>query len=362
MSTDVLSGAWTWSMELVSALAQRDVVVDVAVLGPGLRAEHVDEAGGRGVCSLHPVAGALEWMPEPWADVDRAGHALLALVEDLEPDVVHLGGYAHAALPWSVPVLVGPQSCPLAWRRAVRGGATPRSWDAYRARAAAGLAAADAVVAPTAAMLLDLHREYGLDRPGTVIPPGRSADWVAPREKVPLVLAAGPVWDATTNLMVLAEAAADLPWPVVIAGDQVGPDGVSVATSAPPNIALPGPLIFGALGELLARASIFAAPALYEPFGRGPVEAAQAGCALLLSDLPSLREVWGDAAWFVDPRDPAAIRAALHALVCDDALREDLGARARHRAARYTPERMASTYLYLYRELTARQRVSAGAA
>src|SRR4051812_21793807 len=159
MTTDVLSGAWIWSMELVSALAQRDVEVDVVVLGPGLRAESVDETGGRGVRSLHPVPGALEWMPEPWADVDRAGRALLGLAEDLEPDVVHLGGYAHAALPWPVPVLVGPQSCPLAWRRAVHGGAPPQSWDTYRSRAAAGLTAADAVVAPTAAMLLDLRRD-----------------------------------------------------------------------------------------------------------------------------------------------------------------------------------------------------------
>jgi glycosyltransferase involved in cell wall biosynthesis len=362
MTTDVLGGAWIWSMELVSGLAQRDVEVDVVVLGTGLRSDHVDEAGARGARSLHPVAGALEWMPEPWADVDRAGRALLALAEDLEPDVVHIGGYAQAALPWSVPVVVGAQSCPLAWRRAVHGGATPRSWDAYRAHAAAGLAGADAVVAPTASMLLDLRREYGLDRAGTVIAPGRSVGWVEPREKVPLVLAAGPVWDATSNLLGLAEAAADLSWPVVIAGEYVGPDGVSVAAAAPPNVALPGPLVFGALGELVARASIFAAPALYEPFGRGPLEAAQAGCALLLSDLPSLREIWGDAAWFVDPRDPSAIRAGLHLLVSDDALREDLGARARRRAARYTPQRMASTYLYLYRELMARQSVSVGAA
>jgi glycosyltransferase involved in cell wall biosynthesis len=224
------------------------------------------------------------------------------------------------------------------------------------------LAAAAAVVTPTAAMLLDLRREYGLERPGTVIPNGRPADWATPRDKVPLVLAAGPVWDATSNLMGLAEAAAELTWPVVIAGEPVGPGGVSAATTAPANIAFPGPLVFGALGELLSRASVFAAPALYEPFGRGPLEAAQAGCALLLSDLPSLREVWGDAAWFVDPRDPAAIRAALHTLVSDRALREDLGARARHRAARYTPERMAATYLYLYRELTVRQRESVAAA
>jgi glycosyltransferase involved in cell wall biosynthesis len=192
-------------------------------------------------------------------------------------------------------------------------------------------------------------------REGAVIPNGRDSGWVVHRDKVPMVLAAGPVWDATANLLGLAEAAADLPWPVVIAGEPVSPDGVSVANAAPANISFPGPLAFAAVGELMCRASIFAAPARYEPFGRGPLEAALAGCALLLSDLPSLREVWGDAAWFVDPRDPANIRMGLHTLASDDALREDLAARARQRAARYTPERMASTYLYLYRELSERQ-------
>jgi glycosyltransferase involved in cell wall biosynthesis len=354
MTTDVIGGAWTWSIELITALRRRDVAVDLAVLGPGLTADHLDEAGAAGVGSLHPVPGLLEWMPEPWADVDAAGRELLAMAEDFGSDVVHLGSYTHAALPWSVPTVVVAQSCALSWWRAVHGSAATALWDDYRIRVAAGLAAADALVTPTDAMLLDLAREYGPDRPGTVIPNGRDGGWVADREKVPMVLAAGPVWDGTTNLLPLAEAAADLPWPVVIAGNHVGPGGVSAATAAPANISFPGPLAFAAVGELMSRASIFAAPALYEPFGRGPLEAALAGCALLLSDLPSLREVWGDAALFVDPRDPAALRTGLQTLVSDAALREDLAARARRRAARYTPERMASTYLYLYRELMAR--------
>ena len=43
----------------------------------------------------------------------------------------------------------------------------------------------------------------------------------------------------------------------------------------------------------MARASIYALPARYEPFGLSILEAALSGAALVLGDIPSLREVWG---------------------------------------------------------------------
>ena len=59
------------------------------------------------------------------------------------------------------------------------------------------------------------------------------------------------------------------------------------------------------------RAAIFAAPARYEPFGLSILEAALAGCALVLGDIPSLRENWNDAALFVPPEDSRTLEAAL---------------------------------------------------
>jgi glycosyltransferase involved in cell wall biosynthesis len=355
MCTDVVGGVWTYSMELAAALSARGVRVDLAVLGPGVREDHLREAASGGVDTAHPVPGALEWMPEPWAEVEQAGYQLLELAHELGSDVVHLGGYAHAALPWPVPTVVVGHSCVASWWRAVHGVTTPRS--EYRRRVRAGLHAADAVVAPSAAMLAALRREYGLSR-GVVIPNGRTAGWATPREKQPLVLAAGRVWDPAKNLSLLARAAAGLPWPVVIAGDTAPPNGRPTRPDAAANVSFPGPLDFASLSELMLRAGIFAAPALYEPFGLGPLEAGLAGCALLLGDIPSLREVWADAAAFVDPRDPEAIRSALRALMLDDRLRAELGERARRRAHQYTPDRMASGYLQLYSDLTARQRVA----
>jgi glycosyltransferase involved in cell wall biosynthesis len=105
------------------------------------------------------------------------------------------------------------------------------------------------------------------------------------------------------------------------------------------------------MARWLGWASIYCLPARYEPFGLSALEAALAGCALVLGDIPSLREVWGDAAVFVPPNEPPALRQALQQLIHDPARRTQLATAARARAARYGPQRMADAYLSAYRHL-----------
>jgi glycogen synthase len=105
----------------------------------------------------------------------------------------------------------------------------------------------------------------------------------------------------------------------------------------------------------MAEAAIFAAPARYEPFGLAPLEAAQAGCALVLGDIPSLREVWGDDALFVGADEDDALGAALRLLIDDEPLRREFASRARKRARRYRPETMAAAYAAVYERLAARR-------
>ena len=73
---------------------------------------------------------ALEWMPDPWRDVDAAGEWLIDLA--IGHDLVHLNGYAHAALPFEVPVIAVAHSCVLTWWRAVHGANAPAEWNEYR--------------------------------------------------------------------------------------------------------------------------------------------------------------------------------------------------------------------------------------
>jgi glycosyltransferase involved in cell wall biosynthesis len=102
------------------------------------------------------------------------------------------------------------------------------------------------------------------------------------------------------------------------------------------------------MASWLRRAGIYALPARYEPFGLSALEAALCGCALVLGDIASLREVWGDAALYVPPEDRDALCDTLARVIRSSTLREDLAARARLRARRFTPERMALGYLDLY--------------
>ena len=102
---------------------------------------------------------------------------------------------------------------------------------------------------------------------------------------------------------------------------------------------------------LMARAGIYVAPAVYEPFGLAVLEAAGAGCALVLSDLPSFRELWSDAALFVDPRDENQLRATLQRLCADFELRRWLQQAAQRRAGRYSLEQMGEAYSDVYATL-----------
>jgi glycosyltransferase involved in cell wall biosynthesis len=98
-------------------------------------------------------------------------------------------------------------------------------------------------------------------------------------------------------------------------------------------------------------AAIFVLPACYEPFGLAALEAGLAGCALVLGDIPSLREVWGDAAVFVPPDQPHTLAAVLQRLITDVSWRALMAQRARVRALQYTPERMAREHVALYARL-----------
>jgi glycosyltransferase involved in cell wall biosynthesis len=347
MTADAVGGVWTYCLELAQALLEHDVEVTLAVMGPPPGpAQRVELERSRMGAEIGPYA--LEWMPDPWEDVAEAEHWLLGLADRVGADLVHLNGYAHGAAAWGAPTLVVGHSDVLSWHRAVRGEAAGQEWERYRRAVEEGLRAAGLVVAPTAAALEDLHRQYAFEAPELVAPNGiRRSIPVLPKQDV--VLAAGRVWDEAKNISALARVAPRLPWPVLVAGEG------EVAAGVRPLGRLDRPR----LDRVLAAASVFAAPARYEPFGLTALEAARAGCALVLGDLPSQREVWGDAALFVNPADDGALEEALRSLIDDPGLRASYATRAHDRSLRYTAGRMTAGYLSAYAHLRARQTVRA---
>ncbi|MFL5309178.1 MAG: glycosyltransferase family 4 protein [Myxococcales bacterium] len=348
MTADAVGGVWTYALDLSRALAERSVSVALAVMGPRPSGAQRAQAGMVPRLTLHEADFRLEWMDDPWDDVRRAGDWLLGLERLVRPDVIHLNGYCHAALPFRAPVVVVGHSCVLSWFEAVKGCTAPERYDRYRAEVRRGLHAAAQVVAPSAAMLGALQRFYGPLRRTQVIPNGRSADRfdrLGKMAKEPAVLAAGRLWDEAKNLAALDAAASSLPWNVRVAGDARDPAGRELSAT---HVQLVGPLPPDALAGEMARAEIYALPARYEPFGLSVLEAALARCALVLGDIASLREIWSGCAVFVDPADPRTLSRALLDLIADPSRREQLAARSRARAAELTAARMADSYLATY--------------
>lgn len=350
MTADAVGGVWHYALELARGLRDHDVAIVLATMGPRPTAEQRRAAAALDIV-LCESDYALEWMESPWDDVARAGDWLLELEARHAPDVVHLNGYSHAAFPFHAPKLLVAHSCVCSWWRAVRGEDAPPDWDRYRHAVAAGLQSADLVVAPTRAMLDALAQHYSFATPTAVIANGRSPfDFPRAAEKDPVILSVGRLWDEAKNAATLAAVAADLPWPVRVAGDLAGPDGRPRSFA---NVESLGRCTRAELAAVYSRAAIYALPARYEPFGLSVLEAALAGCALVLGDIPSLRELWHDTALFVPPNDAAALHRALATLIAAPRERQRLAALAHVRAHRFSADRMLTRYLTTYRDLTA---------
>ncbi|VTU39414.1 glycosyltransferase, family [Variovorax sp. PBL-H6] len=350
MTADCVGGVWAHALELTAALGALGVRVTLASMGAPLSPAQRAQAAGIPALSLHESSWRLEWMDDPWDDVAAAGRWLQQLEQALRPDVVHLNQFAFGALRFRAPTLVVAHSCVLSWWRAVRGGSAPARFDRYRQGVAAGLAGASLVAAPTQAMLASLGENHGLSRPGLVLPNGRDPLAYRPAAKQPVVLSAGRLWDEAKNLAALEAVAPALPWPVRVAGATRMPGGGMRETRAVEPL---GELSPSALAVQMSQAAIYALPARYEPFGQSALEAALSGCALVLGDIASLRELWGPAALYVPPDDHDALREALQRLIAQPLLRDELARNARARALHFTPARMAHAYRRAYRQLIA---------
>jgi len=345
MTVDPIGGVWPYALELARALEPHGIEIALASMGGRLAPEHYEQVVARKNVRLFESAYPLEWMDEPWHGIDRAGEWLLRVAARVRPDLIHLNNYCHADLPWNRPVLVVGHSCVLSWWRAVKGADAPPRYDQYRARVAAGLAASDLIVAPSPFMRDALRFHYNAKTDCIVIRNGRDARLFSPAEKLPLIFACGRIWDEAKNFELLDRVAPRVEWHIAVAGETRHPARKPVALE---NVCCLGKLSARDIARQLSRAGIFVLPARYEPFGLSALESGLSGCALVLGDIPSLREIWSDASIFVPPDDANELWHALNHLITNPELRLRLGSRARARALQFSPQRMAQEYLAAY--------------
>ncbi len=356
MTTSRDEASWVHCLELTSALGRCGIEVALATLGDPPAPEQLEESLRLPNLQVFPSRFSEQWETCPWDEVERASQWLLQLERFVEPDLVHLHHPIYGATLFRAPKLVSGTTCPLCLWRALHVEDGSDRWLEYRAAVERGVSGADMLVTPTTATLVDLTSHLGPPRMARVIPDGRSPRQVAPGTKEEIVLSRARPGDRVVNVEALDDLARGLPWQVVVAGDDEAAESGEPRAAAPAKSGalrwLPGLRREQRLGWL-GRASVFALPSRHAPSGLPVLEAALAGCALVLGDIPSLRETWEGAALFVDPDSAKDLRRGLELLIGEPKGLHGLARRARSRALALSPERRAAAFLEAYSDLLA---------
>lgn len=346
MTADAVGGVWTYALDLARGLAPHGVQILLALIGPAPNPDQRRAAAQIATLTLIETGLPLDWLAETPEKLTQAGEAIRELGSAHQVDLVHLNTPALVRPGRSLPTVTVAHSCVASWWEAVRGGDLPADFAWRTDMHAAGLRAADAAIAPSTAFAAATHRLYGV-RPA-VVHNGRAPLAARPADMRDEALTVGRLWDEGKNVRVLERAAAGLAFPLFAAGPLTGVNGAANQLEHARPL---GVLTDDDLADRYAARPVFVSAALYEPFGLAVLEAAQAGCALVLSDIPTFRELWEGCATFVDRRDEAGFAAAIAGLIDDRDLRLAQGDAAKERARRYTPAAMAAETLAVYRSV-----------
>jgi glycosyltransferase involved in cell wall biosynthesis len=345
ITLDAVGGVWRYAIDVARGLESHSVACLLVGFGPEPDAAQRAECSRSGLAWTHEP---LDWVVSESAALDRGTDILAGLARDWNADILHLNLPSQAAgLPDQCPVVVASHSCVPTWWRAIQGTPIPSDWAWQIERNQAGFQRADAVIVPSKSHAAALNAVYTGLPPVHVI---HNATAVEPVDepKDPVILSVGRWWDQSKNGGALDEAAATIPWPVILAGPLNGPNGQHATFR---NARTPGALPHKDILSMMRRSAIFAAPSRYEPFGLAVVEAAMSGAALMLADIPTFRELWSDAALFVSPDDSPGWSRALTALAEDSGLRLRLSAAASARARQFNLSRQSAQLYAMYSTL-----------
>lgn len=349
ITADAVGGVWQYSVDLAGGLSRLGIETILVVLGPSPSPAQLKMASAIKGLTLVDTGLPLDWLAKTRKSVRSAGEAIAKLAESHSADIVQLNAPALAAeAKFPVPVVAVAHSCITTWWNATKG-TDPNGTYKWRADLTGeGLRAADHVIAPSAAFAEATQQAYGLETKPTAVHNGRSPlalPRVAPHD---FAFTAGRLWDKGKNVRTLDAAAERLAVPLYAAGPDHGPSGDTIDLQHAHGL---GNLGEKEIARWIAARPVFVSAAVYEPFGLAVLEAAAAGCPLVLSDIPTFRELWEGVAAFVDPMDDEGFANAITAIVGDDSMHGKMGAAAIERAKRFTPEAMAARMADIYHRL-----------
>ncbi len=147
---------------------------------------------------------------------------------------------------------------------------------------------------------------------------------------------------------------------LVIIGDDMDPTysrKIEAARAATGDLAdcihFPGEVPHAEIRRYYQRAALCVFPSFLETFGFPLLEAMASEAPLVASDLPVVREVAADAAFYADPFDSRSLARAMEAALVTPGAREVLVKRGRARVERFTWERTAHRLLNLFQTVLA---------
>jgi glycogen(starch) synthase len=364
ITSDTLNGIWTYTRELVSGLIGRGLRVTLVSFGEIPMPEQTAWMERLQGLEYHPTAFRLDWMQEGQQDFQDASAYLCSLVKDTKPDLFHSNHLCYGALPVSVPRVVVAHGDLITWWQSVHGREPKDSswlrW--YRLTIAQGLTEAAAVVAPSEWMLNTVRSTYSGCGREVVIHNGRNPILFNPYvSKDDSVLAVGRLIDPAKQINLLTEQIHPVPLCIVGSENSEPQSAVGLRADVRFNdgqegVALKGPQSEMQLRMLYSKAAMYAGTARYEPSGMSILEAALSRCALILNDIPSLREIWGNAAVYFRTNDADSLAEAVRILSRDVQMRRNFANRAFQRAREcYNAHRMTDGYIQLYRSVCSRQ-------
>jgi hypothetical protein len=327
MTTDTKGGVWSYSIELSRAIAGHGIRISLVTSGDPLTKDQRREA------ARVPRLAVCEGRPE----LSRNRHAeqnmgaksawLSDLVSHLNPDLIHMNGVDYGPISFPVPVVVVAHAI-----------YSNRSFETT-------VQQADYLVSPTQSALETIKALTEVKTPSSVIPYfQRMFDRQVP-QKQKLIFSGGRFEDSTSALSPIVELADHLDWPVVTAADSshalAGNSSNTIKRVSQKSNAAQAT-------ENLLRASIYYQPSASDHLELSVLEGALSHCALVVEDMPSLRENWTNCAVFVPPNNVDALRTNLKLLIDDDDFRKELADRAYDRAKEFSPERCIDDYLDVY--------------
>ncbi len=349
MTTDTVGGVWNYSLELCKELEKYDVQIHLAAMGAWPSRQQREQISQCENVILYKSDFKLEWMQDPWDDVEKSHKWINSIYHTIQPDLIHLNNYVQRDEDWNCPVVTVFHSCVTSWWQAVKGTALPSSWEAYSKMVKNSLNKSDMVVSPTKAIIEKAKDFHNITVPTKVIYNGKAMEFEEEVEKENFLLCTGRIWDEGKNLRLLSKIAQNLPWPVYIAGNNVNPNTGNICEVE--NVHFLGKLEPEELKLWMQRAEIFVSPTKYEPFGLSILEAAKAGCALALSNIDTLQELWHGNAIFFDPENAGEAEKVILELISDKDFRDKMASRSKKAAETYCSKKMSSEYFELYKSL-----------